>query len=88
MYRMVCLAFNDALSIRGLREHVKIEKLMGSIWNFAPKHSLVIVTANSPYEPGQRIDVEILDTEHGGNVYLSKKVSHLPLSIASCKFEV
>jgi hypothetical protein len=54
---------------------------MDSIWNFAPKHSLVIVTANSPYEPGQRIDVEILDTEYGGNVYLSKKVSYFPLAI-------
>jgi hypothetical protein len=48
---------------------------MSSIWNFAAKHSLVIVTANSPYEPGQRVDIEILDQTERGNVYLSKKVS-------------
>lgn len=50
-------------------------KLTDSIWNFAAKHSLVIVTANSPYEPGQRVDIEILDESERGNVYLSKKVS-------------
>jgi hypothetical protein len=80
MYRMVCLPFDDIEQQMAWKD-IKIEKLMNSIWNFAPKHSLVIVTANSPYEPGQRIDIEILDTEHGGNVYLSKKVSHLPLSL-------
>ena len=51
-------------------------KLTDSIWNFAAKHSLVIVTANSPYEPGQRVDIEILDESERGNVYLSKKVCH------------
>jgi hypothetical protein len=50
---------------------------MISIWNFAAKHSLVIVTANSPYEPGQRVDIEILDESERGNVYLSKKVTQL-----------
>jgi hypothetical protein len=64
-----------------------MQGLTDSIWNFAPKHSLVIVTANSPYEPGQRIDIEILDTEHGGNVYLSKKVSSL-LRLANMRYEL
>nr|XP_019013358.1 endoplasmic reticulum vesicle protein 25 [Kwoniella pini CBS 10737]OCF52139.1 endoplasmic reticulum vesicle protein 25 [Kwoniella pini CBS 10737] len=44
-----------------------------SIWNFAAAHSLVIVTANVPYEPGQRVDIEILDGSERGNVYLNKK---------------
>lgn len=53
-----------------------------SIWNFAAGNSLVIVTANSPPEPGQRIDIEILDGSDRGNVYLSKKASPAhPLSI-------
>ncbi|WRT66958.1 endoplasmic reticulum vesicle protein 25 [Kwoniella shivajii] len=47
--------------------------LLCSIWNFASSHSLVIVTANVPYEPGQRVDIEILDGSERGNVYLSKK---------------
>lgn len=51
------------------------ELIGGSIWNFAAGNSLVIVTANSPPEPGQRIDIEILDGSERGNVYLSKKVS-------------
>jgi hypothetical protein len=37
----------------------------------------VIVTANSPYENGQRVDIEILDESERGNVYLSKKVRHV-----------
>ena len=44
-----------------------------SVWNFAAAHSLVIVTANAPYENGQRVDIEILDGSERGNVYLSKK---------------
>jgi hypothetical protein len=52
-----------------------------SIWNFANAHTLVIVTAN--VSPGtsnpvggqmDRIDVEIIDGSHKGNVYLAKKV--------------
>ncbi|WVQ70273.1 endoplasmic reticulum vesicle protein 25 [Kwoniella botswanensis] len=43
------------------------------IWNFAAAHSLVIVTANVPYENGQRVDIEILDGSERGNVYLNKK---------------
>ncbi|KAK4689958.1 p24 family protein delta-1, partial [Tremellales sp. Uapishka_1] len=43
------------------------------IWNFASSHSLVIVTANVPPLPGQRVDIEILDGSQRGNVYLSKK---------------
>ena len=46
-----------------------------SIWNFASSHSLVIVTANIPADPGQRIDIEIIDGSERGNVYLSKRVS-------------
>jgi hypothetical protein len=53
-----------------------------SIWNFANAHTLVIVTANvspgtSSPAGGQldRIDVEIVDGSHKGNVYLAKKVS-------------
>nr|XP_019002419.1 endoplasmic reticulum vesicle protein 25 [Kwoniella mangroviensis CBS 8507]OCF65880.1 endoplasmic reticulum vesicle protein 25 [Kwoniella mangroviensis CBS 8507] len=38
-----------------------------------PAHSLVIVTANVPYENGQRVDIEILDGSERGNVYLNKK---------------
>jgi len=52
-----------------------------SIWNFANAHTLVIVTANvspgtSDPSGGQldRIDVEIVDGSHKGNVYLAKKV--------------
>lgn len=52
-----------------------------SIWNFANAHTLVIVTANvspgtSSPAGGQldRIDVEIVDGSHKGNVYLAKKV--------------
>jgi hypothetical protein len=45
-----------------------------SIWNFASAHSLVIVTANVPPGPGQRVDIEILDGSEKGNVYLSKRV--------------
>ncbi|TYJ54059.1 endoplasmic reticulum vesicle protein 25 [Cryptococcus floricola] len=44
-----------------------------SIWNFAASHSLVIVTANVPSEPDQRVDIEILDGSTHGNVYLNKK---------------
>ncbi|WVQ78145.1 endoplasmic reticulum vesicle protein 25 [Cryptococcus sp. DSM 104549] len=44
-----------------------------TIWNFASSHSLVIVTANVPFEPQQRVDIEILDGSERGNVYLSKK---------------
>ena len=44
-----------------------------SIWNFASAHSLVIVTANAPAAPSQRIDIEILDGSARGNVYLSKR---------------
>lgn len=51
-----------------------------SIWNFAAAHSLIIVTANSPHEAGQRVDIEILDGSERGNVYLSKKVC-LELSV-------
>ncbi|ORX39709.1 putative endoplasmic reticulum vesicle protein 25 [Kockovaella imperatae] len=43
------------------------------IWNFAAAHSLVIVTANAPFEVGQRIDIDILDGSERGNVYLSKR---------------
>ncbi|KAK1924708.1 putative endoplasmic reticulum vesicle protein 25 [Papiliotrema laurentii] len=43
------------------------------IWNFASAHSLVIVTANVPPGPGQRVDIEILDGSEKGNVYLSKR---------------
>lgn len=49
--------------------------LDGSVWNFAGAKSLVIVTANAPITPGQRLDIEILDGSAKGNVYLSKKVS-------------
>jgi len=35
----------------------------------------VIVTANVPPGPGQRVDIEIIDGSERGNVYLSKKVS-------------
>ena len=55
--------------------------MMCSIWNFAAGNSLVIVTANSPPEPGQRIDIQILDGSERGNVYLSKKVS-----FSTCRF--
>jgi len=68
--------FTKGIKNRRTLDKEEFTYLTDSIWNFAPKHSLVIVTANSPYEPGQRVDIEILDTEHGGNVYLSKKVSH------------
>ncbi|WVQ71441.1 endoplasmic reticulum vesicle protein 25 [Cryptococcus sp. DSM 104548] len=44
-----------------------------NIWNFASAHSLVIVTANVPSEPDQRVDIEILDGSAHGNVYLNKK---------------
>ncbi|EIW69519.1 hypothetical protein TREMEDRAFT_30552, partial [Tremella mesenterica DSM 1558] len=43
------------------------------VWNFAGAHSLVIVTANVPSSPGQRVDIEILDGSEQGNVYLSKR---------------
>lgn len=43
------------------------------IWNFASSHSLVIVTANVPAEPGQRVDIDIIDGSERGNVYLSKR---------------
>lgn len=49
-----------------------------SVWNFASSHSLVIVTANVPADPGQRVDIEIIDGSERGNVYLSKRVSALP----------
>jgi hypothetical protein len=59
-----------------------------SIWNFANAHTLVIVTANvspgtSSPAGGQldRIDVEIVDGSHKGNVYLAKKVSWPSLSV-------
>jgi hypothetical protein len=48
-----------------------------SIWNFAAAHSLVIVTANVPHSPGQRVDIEILDGSERANVYLSKKVGFI-----------
>jgi hypothetical protein len=62
-----------------------------SIWNFASAHSLVIVTANVPPGPGQRVDIEIIDGSERGNVYLSKRVSeglcagdfHLPYDPAA-----
>nr|ODN83842.1 endoplasmic reticulum vesicle protein 25 [Cryptococcus depauperatus CBS 7841] len=43
------------------------------IWNFASAHSLVIVTANVPAAPDQRVDIKIVDGSERGNVYLSKK---------------
>lgn len=49
-------------------------QLIYSIWNFAGAKSLVIVTANAPHSPGQRVDIEIIDGSERGNVYLSKKV--------------
>ncbi|CAD6566664.1 MAG: vesicle coat component [Tremellales sp. Tagirdzhanova-0007] len=45
----------------------------GHVWNFASAHSLVIVTANVPADPGQRVDIEIIDGSERGNVYLSKR---------------
>lgn len=47
--------------------------LITSVWNFAGAKSLVIVSANTPTSPGQRIDIEILDGSDKGNVYLSKR---------------
>ena len=43
------------------------------MWNFAGAKSLVIVSANTPHAPGQRIDIEILDGSDQGHVYLSKR---------------
>ncbi|KAL4079597.1 emp24/gp25L/p24 family/GOLD-domain-containing protein [Scleroderma citrinum] len=43
------------------------------IWNAAHTHALVIVTANVGPGPSQRVDVEIIDSTHQRNVYLSKR---------------
>jgi len=43
------------------------------IWNPAHPNALVIVTANVGPGPGQRVDVEIMDSSLHKNVYLSKK---------------
>lgn len=43
------------------------------IWNGAHPNQLVIVTANVAPEPGQRVDVEIIDSSPQKNQYLSKK---------------
>ena len=66
---------------------VRLYLTICSIWNFANAHTLVIVTANvspgtSSPAGGQldRIDVEIVDGSHKGNVYLAKKVSWPSLS--------
>lgn len=43
------------------------------IWNAAHKGALVIVTANVGPGPGQRLDIEIVDSGPEKNVYLSKR---------------
>ena len=43
------------------------------IWNPAHPNALVIVTANVGPGPGQRVDVEIMDSSTEKNIYLSKK---------------
>ena len=43
------------------------------IWNSAHPNALVIVTANVGPGPGQRVDVEIVDSSPQKNVYLHKK---------------
>jgi len=43
------------------------------IWNPAHSDALVIVTANVGPGPGQRVDVEIVDSSPQKNKYLSKK---------------
>lgn len=47
--------------------------LTGSIWNFAPGDTLVIVSANIPPVDGIRVDIDIVDGSQAKNVYLSKK---------------
>ncbi|KAI0034679.1 emp24/gp25L/p24 family/GOLD-domain-containing protein [Vararia minispora EC-137] len=43
------------------------------IWNAAHPGALVIVTANVGPGPGQRVDIEIIDSSPQKNIYLSKK---------------
>lgn len=43
------------------------------IWNGVHPNQLVIVTANVAAGPGQRVDVEIIDSSPQKNQYLSKK---------------
>ncbi|KAG7571192.1 hypothetical protein FFLO_00865 [Filobasidium floriforme] len=83
----VAVAVIGLSSLVGRVEGVKFEMTARAypetsefIWNFANAHTLVIVTANvspgtSSPAGGQldRIDVEIVDGSHKGNVYLAKK---------------
>ncbi|KAI6116299.1 emp24/gp25L/p24 family/GOLD-domain-containing protein [Pisolithus sp. B1] len=43
------------------------------IWNAVHTNALVIVTANVGPGPGQRVDIEIIDSTPQRNVYLSKR---------------
>lgn len=43
------------------------------IWNAVHTHALVIVTANVSPGPGQRVDIEIIDSTPQRNIYLSKR---------------
>ncbi|CDZ96470.1 er to golgi transport-related protein [Phaffia rhodozyma] len=60
---------------RAIKFDLKAELYPSSkcIWNYANAHSLVIVTTNVGPGPQQRVDIEIRDGSHNGNIYLAKK---------------
>ncbi|KAF8547031.1 hypothetical protein OG21DRAFT_1517680 [Imleria badia] len=67
---LLLLPFSTAIKFAIPPTRIPTEKC---IWNAAHTHALVIVTANVPPGPSQRIDIDIIDSTPQRNVYLSKK---------------